>query len=191
MLNRIALALSLPRRAFAGTARITSRTGPGPRATGRPRSRRDRHQPRPNRRRARPRTCADHDRQFPATTSTPTVSTARPSTARCTDGRRRPDPGRRAQRCAQALSADRARADVARPAVKNVAGAISMAQHAARQRPGRLLHPAQRHARFRRRKQSGGDPNGFAAFGRVTEGMDVVKKIFGSPDVCRPRAKAR
>ena len=27
----------------------------------------------------------------------------------------------------------------------------------------------------------GGDANGFAAFGRVTEGMDVVQKIFGSP----------
>jgi peptidyl-prolyl cis-trans isomerase A (cyclophilin A) len=27
----------------------------------------------------------------------------------------------------------------------------------------------------------GGDANGFAAFGRVTEGMDVVKKIFDSP----------
>lgn len=27
----------------------------------------------------------------------------------------------------------------------------------------------------------GGDANGFAPFGRVTEGMDVVKKIWGSP----------
>jgi peptidyl-prolyl cis-trans isomerase A (cyclophilin A) len=27
----------------------------------------------------------------------------------------------------------------------------------------------------------GGDPNGFAAFGRVTEGMDVVKKISEAP----------
>jgi peptidyl-prolyl cis-trans isomerase A (cyclophilin A) len=27
----------------------------------------------------------------------------------------------------------------------------------------------------------GGDANGFAAFGRVTEGMDVVKKIWDSP----------
>jgi len=27
----------------------------------------------------------------------------------------------------------------------------------------------------------GGDANGFAAFGRVTEGMDVVKKIYDSP----------
>lgn len=27
----------------------------------------------------------------------------------------------------------------------------------------------------------GGDANGFAVFGRVTEGMDVVKKIFASP----------
>ncbi len=27
----------------------------------------------------------------------------------------------------------------------------------------------------------GGDANGFAAFGQVTEGMDVVKKIFDSP----------
>ena len=27
----------------------------------------------------------------------------------------------------------------------------------------------------------GGDANGFAAFGRVTEGMDVVKQIFASP----------
>jgi peptidyl-prolyl cis-trans isomerase A (cyclophilin A) len=27
----------------------------------------------------------------------------------------------------------------------------------------------------------GGDPNGFAAFGHVTEGMDVVRKIWNSP----------
>ena len=27
----------------------------------------------------------------------------------------------------------------------------------------------------------GGDPNGFAAFGHVTDGMDVVKKIWASP----------
>lgn len=27
----------------------------------------------------------------------------------------------------------------------------------------------------------GGDPNGFAAFGHVTEGMDVVRKIWSSP----------
>jgi peptidyl-prolyl cis-trans isomerase A (cyclophilin A) len=27
----------------------------------------------------------------------------------------------------------------------------------------------------------GGDPDGFAAFGHVTEGMDVVRKIFEAP----------
>jgi peptidyl-prolyl cis-trans isomerase A (cyclophilin A) len=27
----------------------------------------------------------------------------------------------------------------------------------------------------------GGDANGFAVFGRVTEGMDVVKRIFEAP----------
>ena len=36
----------------------------------------------------------------------------------------------------------------------------------------------------------GGEP-GFAAFGRVSEGMDVVRRILAAPTVaeCRPRAR--
>ena len=37
----------------------------------------------------------------------------------------------------------------------------------------------------------GGDPNGFAAFGHVTEGMDVVEKDLELAGFRRPRAKAR
>jgi peptidyl-prolyl cis-trans isomerase A (cyclophilin A) len=64
--------------------------------------------------------------------------------------------------------------------IKNVAGAISMARNEPNSAqadffillsdtPGfdALANPE--------------DPDGFAAFGHVTEGMDVVKKIFGSP----------
>ena len=37
----------------------------------------------------------------------------------------------------------------------------------------------------------GGDPDGFAAFGRVTEGMDVVNRIFASPTRSYSRSCSR
>lgn len=64
--------------------------------------------------------------------------------------------------------------------LKNVAGAISMAR----------LEPGSARADFFilltdqpgfDAGAPGGDPDGFAAFGRVIEGMDVVRKIFESP----------
>ena len=75
--------------------------------------------------------------------------------------------------------ADRARADV-RTGLKNVAGAISMAN----------AGPGTTRADFFILLSDtpgfdagghGGDANGFAAFGHVVEGMDVVQKIFASP----------
>jgi peptidyl-prolyl cis-trans isomerase A (cyclophilin A) len=64
--------------------------------------------------------------------------------------------------------------------LKNVAGAVSMARLA----PGTaqadffiLLSDAPGFDAG----ASGGDPDGFAVFGKVVEGMDVVKKIFASP----------
>ena len=71
----------------------------------------------------------------------------------------------------------------------NVAGAISMANAGPGTAQRRLLHPARRHAGFDA-GGPGGDANGFAAFGHVTEGMDVVKKILEAP-VSPPRARAR
>jgi len=64
--------------------------------------------------------------------------------------------------------------------LKNVAGAVSMAR----------LAPGTAQADFFILLSDtpgfdagapGGDPDGFAVFGHVTEGMDVVKKIFASP----------
>jgi peptidyl-prolyl cis-trans isomerase A (cyclophilin A) len=64
--------------------------------------------------------------------------------------------------------------------LKNVAGAVSMAR----------LAPGSAQADFFILLSDtpgfdagapGGDPDGFAAFGHVVEGMDVVKKIFASP----------
>jgi peptidyl-prolyl cis-trans isomerase A (cyclophilin A) len=64
--------------------------------------------------------------------------------------------------------------------LKNVAGAVSMARLA----PGSaqadffiLLSDTPGFDAGAR----GGDPDGFAVFGHVVEGMDVVKKIFASP----------
>ncbi len=64
--------------------------------------------------------------------------------------------------------------------LKNVAGAVSMAR----------LAPGSAQADFFILLSDtpgfdagapGGDPDGFAVFGHVVEGMDVVKKIFASP----------
>jgi peptidyl-prolyl cis-trans isomerase A (cyclophilin A) len=64
--------------------------------------------------------------------------------------------------------------------LKNVAGAVSMAR----------LAPGTAQADFFILLSDtpgfdagapGGDPDGFAVFGHVTEGMDVVKQIFASP----------
>jgi peptidyl-prolyl cis-trans isomerase A (cyclophilin A) len=64
--------------------------------------------------------------------------------------------------------------------LKNVAGAVSMAR----------LAPGTAQADFFILLSDtpgfdaggyGGDPDGFAVFGHVTEGMDVVRKIFASP----------
>jgi peptidyl-prolyl cis-trans isomerase A (cyclophilin A) len=64
--------------------------------------------------------------------------------------------------------------------VKNVAGAISMAKNAPDSAQADFFILLSDTPYFDV-GSSPDDPNGFSAFGRVTEGMDVVKKIFGSP----------
>jgi len=64
--------------------------------------------------------------------------------------------------------------------IKNVAGAISMAKNAPNSAQADFFILLGDTPYF----DAGGspdDPNGFAAFGHVTEGMDVVKKIFAAP----------
>ena len=67
-----------------------------------------------------------------------------------------------------------------RPAFKNVAGAISMANVAPGTAQADFFILLSDMPGFDA-GAPGGDANGFAVFGHVIEGMDVVKKIFASP----------
>jgi peptidyl-prolyl cis-trans isomerase A (cyclophilin A) len=62
--------------------------------------------------------------------------------------------------------------------LKNVAGAISMAKNSPDSAQADFFILLSDTPYFDGRPD---DPNGFSAFGRVTEGMEVVKKIFESP----------
>jgi peptidyl-prolyl cis-trans isomerase A (cyclophilin A) len=64
--------------------------------------------------------------------------------------------------------------------LKNVAGAISMARNAPNSAQADFFILLSDTPGFNA-GASPDDPDGFAAFGHVTEGMDVVKKIFAAP----------
>ncbi len=67
---------------------------------------------------------------------------------------------------------------------------VDGARHA-RQRDVRLVHLHQRSAVARFRRQRNPDGQGFAAFGRVVSGMDVVRKIQMAPSSSRPKDEHR
>ena len=62
--------------------------------------------------------------------------------------------------------------------LKQSPGRSSMARCGPGTRAGRLLHPDRRHPGVRRAAAAS---HGFAAFGQVVEGMDVVKAILAAP----------
>ena len=94
--------------------------------------------------------------------------------------RRRPDPGRGHQRCAQALPANRRRTEQQdRPPAMSPARSRWRAERPAAPRPTSSSCSATSPASTPARRAA--DADGFAPFGHVTEGMDVVRKIFAAP----------
>ena len=82
------------------------------------------------------------------------------------------------QRRAQAVSRRSRTSRRSQTGLKNVTGAISMANAGPGHGERRFLHSRQRYSLF---DATTGATPGFAAFGHVTEGMDVVKQILAAP----------